>query len=62
MSAEYIRSYYQVDWKRGDRVTVNGRPGQIVSFRSHYIGVRFDGEKRTTLAHPTWRVEREDQA
>lgn len=59
MSAEYVRRTYGVDYKRGDRVTVDSRPGVVVSFPDQYLGVRFDGEKHTSRAHPTWRVERE---
>jgi hypothetical protein len=59
MSAEYVRRHYGVDFKRGERVTVDGKPGVIVSFPDQYLGVRFDGEKHTSRAHPTWRVERE---
>ena len=59
MSAEYVRRYYGVDYKRGDRIMVDGRPGTIVSFPGQYLGVRFDEwPKRTFPAHPTWRVER----
>lgn len=58
MSAEYVRSYYGVNYRQGDRVWVDGRPGVIVSFPGQYIGVRFDGERRTSRCHPTWRVER----
>ena len=29
-----------------------------MSFPGHYLGVRFDGERHTSRAHPTWRVER----
>ena len=47
MSAQYVREYYGVDYKRGDWVTVDGHPGVIVSFPGQYLGVRFDGEKRT---------------
>lgn len=59
MSAAYVRAAYRVDYKRGDRVTVDGKPGRIVSFPGQYLGVRFDGETRTSRCHPTWRVERE---
>lgn len=59
MSAEYVRRYYGVDFKRGDRVRVDGRPGTIVSFPGAYLGVRFDGERYTRRCHPTWKVERE---
>ena len=58
MSAEYVRRFYRVDYKVGDRVTVEGRPGVIVSFPGQYLGVRFDGERITSRAHPTWQVER----
>ncbi|AJT42401.1 hypothetical protein [Psychromicrobium lacuslunae] len=57
MSAAYVRRYYGVPAKRGVRVTVEGRPGVIVSFPEQYIGVRLDGEKRTSRCHPTWGVE-----
>lgn len=58
MSAEYVRRYYGVDFKRGDRVTVDGHPGTVVSFPGQYLGVRLDGEKHTSRCHPKWRVER----
>ena len=57
MSAAYVRGYYGLTCKRGQRVTVKGRPGVIVSFPGQYIGVRFDGEKFTTPCHPTWEVD-----
>ena len=56
MSAEYVRSHYAVPYKRGDRVTVDGKPGTVVSFPDQYLGVRLDGETRTSRCHPTWRV------
>ncbi len=59
MSAKYVRAQYGVDYKRGDRVTVDGRPGTIVSFPGQYLGVRLDGSPKViSRAHPTWRVER----
>ncbi len=58
MSAAYVRRHYTVDYKRGDRIAVDGKRGTIVSFPDQYLGVRFDGEKHTSRAHPTWRVER----
>lgn len=57
MSAEYVRRYYGVDFKRGDRVTVDGKPGTVVSFPGQYVGVRFDGEKHTERCHPKWRID-----
>lgn len=56
MSAVYVRRYYGVPAKRGMRVTVDGHPGTIASFRSAYIMVRFDGHKNSKPCHPTWRV------
>jgi hypothetical protein len=48
---------YRVDFKRGDRVEMPRRgglaSGVIVSFPQQYLGVRFDGEKRTSRVHPT---------
>lgn len=58
MSAEYVRHYYGVDFKRGDRITVDGKPGTVVSFPGQYLGVRLDGEKHTERCHPKWRIER----
>lgn len=58
MSAEYVRRYYGVNYKRGDRLTMDGRPGTLVSFPEQYLGVRFDGDKHTSRCHPTWRIER----
>lgn len=56
MSAQYVRDYYGVTFKVGDRLTVDGRAGTLVSFPGQYLGVRFDGDKRTSRCHPTWRV------
>ena len=58
MSAEYVRRYYNVAFKRGDQVRVDGTVGVIVSFPGQYLGVRFNGDRRTRRCHPTWRVER----
>jgi len=60
MSAEYVRRYYRVDYKRGERLVVEGRHGLLVSFPGQYLGVRFDGEEHTSICHPTWQVEREE--
>lgn len=57
MSAEYVRRYYGVDFKRGDRVTVDGKPGTVVSFPGQYVGVRFDGERHVERCHPKWRID-----
>lgn len=57
MSAEYVRSHYGVPAKRGMRITIDGRPATIVGFAGARLRIRRDGEKRTAIAHPTWRVE-----
>jgi len=56
MSAEWVREHYHVPAKRGMRVRVDGREGVIVSC-SHYIHVRFNGDRQSTPCHPTWEVE-----
>lgn len=58
MTGADIRRMYGVDFKRGDRITVDGKPGVITGFSGHYLVVRFDDEGLPHLAHPTWRVER----
>lgn len=45
----------------GDRVIVDGRPGRIVSFPGQYLGVRLDGDRHVSRAHPTWRVKPEPE-
>lgn len=59
MSAQYVRDYYGVPAKRGQRIIVDGRPGVITSFdrSGAHINVRLDGDKHPTPCHPTWRVE-----
>lgn len=67
MSAAYVREAYGVELKVGDRVvlqegTRHERRGVVVSFPDQYVGVRFDGEKRTSRCHPTWKLERDQTA
>jgi hypothetical protein len=59
VSAKYVRDHYGVDYKRGDRLVCLGRHGTLVSFPDQYLGIRFDGNKRTSRCHPTWMTERE---
>lgn len=47
MSAECVRRAYGFTLKVGDRLSVDGRPGRLVSFPDQYLGVRFDGDKHT---------------
>lgn len=50
---DYIRAFYGVPAKKGLRVTVNGKPGKIISARSARVVVRLDGEKHGRPYHPT---------
>lgn len=61
MSAAYVRQHYGVNFKVGDRVTVDGKPGRVVSFPGQYVGVRFDGETTTSRCHPTWELRPESE-
>lgn len=56
MSMQYIRDYYGVPAKRHSRVVVDGKPGVITGSSGPHLKVRFDGEKVSDKAHPTWRV------
>lgn len=60
MTAEYVRGQYNVDYRRGERLVIDGRPATLVSFPGQYLGVRFDGERRISRCHPTWRVTKEE--
>lgn len=59
MSMEWIRRNYRVPAKRGGRVEYTGgdtpKHGTIVS-GSHRLRIRLDGEERTGLYHPTWKL------
>lgn len=61
MSMQYIRDYYGLSVKVGDRITFNGSPppkeGIVVGAKGQYLRVRFDGEKHPQTLHPTWRVD-----
>lgn len=62
MSLQYIRSTYNVPAHRGTRVTYTGNPsgprtGTIYGAENQYIRVRFDGQTKTTLLHPTWEIK-----
>jgi len=58
MAFDYIRRHYKVPAKRGVRVRFCGNMlGTITSGHGPYIRVRFDGEKRPAVCHPTWKME-----
>lgn len=54
MSMEYIRDYYKVPAKRGRKVIVIGKLGIITGSKGAYLRVRLEGEKGSSLYHPTW--------
>jgi hypothetical protein len=56
MSMDYVRRTHGVPAKRGLRVTVDGRPG-VITRATHYVYVRFDGNRFSRPCHPTWRID-----
>lgn len=54
----YLRNNYGVPAKIGGRIRFDhdGREGTIVGGDSRLL-VRFDGEKKVTRLHPTWKIE-----
>ncbi len=56
-SGDYVRRYYKVPAKRLMRVRALGMPGTITGFSGAYLRIRLDGERRSRLYHPTWRIE-----
>lgn len=57
MSIAYIRKYYQLTVKRGDRVRVfDGKLGVVVGAQGAYLRIKLDGEKRAGSYHPTWEL------
>lgn len=55
----YIRNYYGVPAYVGVRVRVRGREGVIVQAKhsQHYVHIRFDGDRKSDIYHPTDGVE-----
>ncbi|KTC97922.1 hypothetical protein [Legionella feeleii] len=56
MSMEYIRMYYKVPAKRGQKVVANGKLGLITGSRGVYLRIRLEDQKRSSLYHPTWEM------
>lgn len=60
---QYIRNYYGVPARRGARIRFlwpdpeQPRTGTVIGARDALLRVRMDGERRTRLLHPTWRIE-----
>jgi hypothetical protein len=56
VSMDYVRRTYGVDVKRGQRVAFGaGERRQLgtVTGASHYVHVRFDGQRHSMNVHPT---------
>lgn len=60
MSYDYVRRNYPVDPQVGQRVTLaegRQRPSGVVTrenkSQSHYVMVRFDGQRHASPCHPT---------
>ena len=60
MAYDYISRTYGVEFKPGERVAMDGKPGTVVRAQGdpQYLRVRFDGQKHVSNAHPTWQIER----
>lgn len=57
MSMEYIRMYYKVPAKRGQKVVANGVLGIITGSRGAHLKIRLEGQKSSSLYHPTWEMQ-----
>jgi hypothetical protein len=61
MTMKRIRELYGVPAKRGGRVRFEWtrREGTITGSTSSglYLRVRFDGERKSEIIHPTWDLE-----
>lgn len=54
---QYIRDYYGIAATVGDRLSMDGRVGELVGFAGHYLLVRFDDEPNCSFTvHPTWTI------
>lgn len=63
MTMAYIRRFYGVPCRLGARIRLlwpdpdQPRMATVVAARDARIVVRVDGERRTHLLHPEWRIE-----
>lgn len=55
---EYIQNQRGMPWVRaGMRIEVDGQPGVIKGGMAGNLAVLFDGEKKTSNAHPGWKTK-----
>jgi hypothetical protein len=52
MSFEYIKSYYGIEFKKGQRVLALGKSGTVSSATNH-VYVKLDGARQGMPYHPT---------
>lgn len=57
MSMEYIRQHYGIPAKRGLRIKFCGHPATITGSEDARLRIRIDGDDRSVIVHPTWRIE-----
>jgi len=57
MGYDYVKQYYGVDWKRGQRVVAYGKPGVITGTEGQYLRIRLDGQKHSDNYHPLDGIE-----
>ena len=65
MSMQWIRDNYAVPAKRGMAVTYSpcegssdrARRGVITGARGNHLRIRLDGDKRSSIYHPTWQIQ-----
>lgn len=65
MSLGFIRAYYNVPARRGQRVRYTGekgpsakpREGAITAAHGAHLRIRMDGEGFSNIYHPTWELE-----
>jgi len=54
---DYIRKHYNVPAKVGMRVKTEKGKGYIVGSCNAYLRIRLDGEKKSRVFHPTYKIE-----
>jgi hypothetical protein len=58
MSLDYICNQYGVPAKKGGRVLFRDKKyGTIVGTSGPHLKVKFDGESKPVVLHPTWELE-----
>lgn len=53
----YIRKLYGVPARRGARVEYDGQRGVITGAINAHVRIRLDGETKSRIYHPTWKIK-----